>query len=118
MNTDRQPEPAAGNARFPTDTTGLAECAAPTVVELRDGDSYDLRIAPVVKQIGDNRVTTFLHSSEQDCGSAPFDHPAMNFGELQIRIHFGVDTDKIFFATQEIEEGTKIWVHQKVQFSV
>jgi len=32
----------------------------------------------------------------------------MNLSQLEIRIYFGVDTDEIFFAAQEVEEGTKI----------
>jgi FtsP/CotA-like multicopper oxidase with cupredoxin domain len=39
--------------QFPTDTTGLSEARASEVVELRDGDRFDLRIAPVAKRIGD-----------------------------------------------------------------
>ncbi|MEA2441117.1 MAG: hypothetical protein QOH76_2541 [Thermoleophilaceae bacterium] len=41
MNTDH----------FPTDTAGLAAGTRSEVVELADGDSFDLRISPVVKQI-------------------------------------------------------------------
>jgi hypothetical protein len=32
----------------------------------------------------------------------------MNFRELKIGIHLCVDADEIFFAAQEVEEGTKI----------
>src|SRR4051812_13118408 len=42
--------------RFPTAIDGLPEAGRPEVIELADGDEFDLRIAPVAKQIGDDRV--------------------------------------------------------------
>jgi FtsP/CotA-like multicopper oxidase with cupredoxin domain len=47
---------------FPTDTTGLASVTAPQVVELADGDSFDLHIAPVVKRIGDADVRMLAYN--------------------------------------------------------
>jgi FtsP/CotA-like multicopper oxidase with cupredoxin domain len=41
---------------FTTDTTGLPEASSPSVVSLRDGDSFDLNIRPVRKKIGDAEV--------------------------------------------------------------
>jgi FtsP/CotA-like multicopper oxidase with cupredoxin domain len=41
--------------RFPTDAAGLPEAHEPEVVELADGDEFDLSIAPVAKRI--NGVT-------------------------------------------------------------
>jgi FtsP/CotA-like multicopper oxidase with cupredoxin domain len=43
-------------ATFSTDVTGLAEATQPAVVALDDGDTYDLRIASVAKDLGDDRV--------------------------------------------------------------
>ena len=43
-------------ATFSTDVTGLAEAIRPAVVALDNGDSYDLRIAPVANNVGDDRV--------------------------------------------------------------
>ena len=40
-----------------------------------------------------------------------FDHATMNFGEFEIRIDFDIDGDKIVFATEKVEEGTKVSVH-------
>jgi FtsP/CotA-like multicopper oxidase with cupredoxin domain len=42
--------------QFPTDTTGLPAARASEVVELGDGDRFDLKIAPVAKRIGDATV--------------------------------------------------------------
>jgi FtsP/CotA-like multicopper oxidase with cupredoxin domain len=38
---------------FPTDTAGLPEAHASPSIELKDGDEFDLRIAPVAKRLGD-----------------------------------------------------------------
>ena len=43
-------------ATFSTDVTGLADATRPDVVALDDGDTYELRIAPVAKNLGDDRV--------------------------------------------------------------
>src|SRR4029450_1806957 len=42
--------------RFPTEIAGLAESATSEVVELADGDQFDLRLAPVAKRLGDTSV--------------------------------------------------------------
>jgi FtsP/CotA-like multicopper oxidase with cupredoxin domain len=47
---------------FPTDTTGLPEARPPEVVELSDGDQFDLRIAPVAKQLGDSTVRMLAYN--------------------------------------------------------
>ena len=41
---------------FTTETAGLPEASGPTLVRLYDGESVDLRILPVRKQIGDAEV--------------------------------------------------------------
>ena len=46
----------ADTATFPTDVDGLPDCAPTEVVRLADGDSYELRITPVAKTLGDRRV--------------------------------------------------------------
>jgi FtsP/CotA-like multicopper oxidase with cupredoxin domain len=43
-------------ATFSTDVTGLAEATRPAVVVLDTGDTYELRIASVAKNVGDDRV--------------------------------------------------------------
>jgi FtsP/CotA-like multicopper oxidase with cupredoxin domain len=52
--------------RLPTETQGLPEAKRPEVVELSDGDSFDLEIAPVAKQIGDATVRMLAYN-----GSVP-----------------------------------------------
>jgi len=41
---------------FSTETAGLREASSPSIVRLYDGDSFDLRIHPVRKRIGDTEV--------------------------------------------------------------
>ena len=36
---------------FPAGTAGVAEIVAPELVELSDGDEFELRIAPVTKEL-------------------------------------------------------------------
>src|SRR5687767_10014384 len=48
--------------RFPTDVADLPEARAPEVVELSDGDRFELRIGPVVKRIGDDTVRMLAYN--------------------------------------------------------
>ena len=47
---------------FPTDASGLPEVHPPEVVELDDGEEFDLRIAPVAKRIGDATVRMLAYN--------------------------------------------------------
>jgi FtsP/CotA-like multicopper oxidase with cupredoxin domain len=59
-------EAAASTATFPTDTAGLPQAVPTQVVELGDGDTFELRIAPVAKRIGDDTVRMIAYN-----GSVP-----------------------------------------------
>jgi FtsP/CotA-like multicopper oxidase with cupredoxin domain len=48
--------------QFPTDVSGLPEAAPPQLVELADGDQFDLTIAPVAKQLGDATVRMLAYN--------------------------------------------------------
>jgi FtsP/CotA-like multicopper oxidase with cupredoxin domain len=48
--------------RFPTDVTGLPEARVSELVELADGDQFDLRIAPVAKRLGDTAVRMLAYN--------------------------------------------------------
>ena len=41
---------------FTTETAGLPEASSPSIVRLYDGNSFDLRVYPVRKRIGDAEV--------------------------------------------------------------
>jgi FtsP/CotA-like multicopper oxidase with cupredoxin domain len=47
---------------FPTDVTGLPEAHASELVELADGDQFDLRIEPVAKRLGDATVRMLAYN--------------------------------------------------------
>src|SRR5215211_4084629 len=53
-------------ANFSTAIAGLAEAVASEVLDLADGDTIDLRIAPVVKRLGDAEVRMLAYN-----GSVP-----------------------------------------------
>src|SRR6476619_308984 len=48
--------------QFPTDATGLPESRATELVELSDGDHFQLRIAPVSKRLGDATVRMLAYN--------------------------------------------------------
>jgi FtsP/CotA-like multicopper oxidase with cupredoxin domain len=47
---------------FPTEIEGLPEARPPELVELSDGDRFDLRIAPVAKRLGDTTVRMLAYN--------------------------------------------------------
>ena len=79
---------------FPTETIGLAEAVASEIVELSDGDEFELRIAPVTKEIGDTNVRMLAYN-----GSIPGPTlkvaqgseilvKAINEGDLEATVHW------------------------------
>jgi FtsP/CotA-like multicopper oxidase with cupredoxin domain len=48
--------------RFPTDVAGLPHARPTEVVELGDGEEFDLRIAPVAKDLGDSTVRMLAYN--------------------------------------------------------
>ena len=52
--------------QFPSGTEGLSSAAPPQIVELADGERFELRIAPVAKQLGDDTVRMLAYN-----GSVP-----------------------------------------------
>src|SRR3954454_20190948 len=74
---------------FPTDPTGLPAAAAPDVVELADGERYELRIAPVVKRIAGAELRMLAYN-----GSIPGPTPRGKQGsEIEVNIHNDGDMD-------------------------
>ena len=59
---------------FPIAVEGLPKARASEVVTLADGDSFDLRIAPVAKRVGDATVRMLAYN-----GSIP--GPTLKVGE-------------------------------------
>jgi len=56
MQPSVPPDRPAPSESFPTDPSGLAEASRPALLELADGDTFDLRVGPVAKRLGDTTV--------------------------------------------------------------
>ena len=96
--------------RMPTDTAGLAEAGRPERVDLADGDSFDLEIAPVRKRIGDATVRMLAYN-----GSIPgptlvapqgatVTVRATNRGDLDATVHWhGLRLENRFDGTHETQ---------------
>jgi FtsP/CotA-like multicopper oxidase with cupredoxin domain len=96
---------------FPTDATGLEHACRPETVELADGDAFDLRIAPVARQLGDATVRMLAHN-----GSVPGPTLAVhqgsevvvdveNRGDLEATVHWhGLRLDNRFDGTRETQK--------------
>jgi FtsP/CotA-like multicopper oxidase with cupredoxin domain len=100
---------------FPTDVTGLQEAHAPELVELSDGDEFDLRIAPVTKRIGDDTVRMLAYN-----GSIP--GPVLkvpegseivvnveNQGDLEATVHWhGLRLENRYDGTHETQAPIQV----------
>jgi FtsP/CotA-like multicopper oxidase with cupredoxin domain len=95
---------------FPTDAAGLPAARSPEVVELTDGDEFDLRIAPVAKQLGDASVRMLTYN-----GSVPGPTlrvqqgsevvvTAVNEGDLEATVHWhGLRLENRYDGTHETQ---------------
>jgi FtsP/CotA-like multicopper oxidase with cupredoxin domain len=95
---------------FPTETAGAPEVIAPELVELSDGDEFELRIAPVTKEIGDATVRMLAYN-----GSIPgptLKVPqgseilvnAVNEGDLEATVHWhGLRLENIYDGTHQTQ---------------
>ncbi len=100
----------ADSGYFSTDTAGLPEVSGPEVVELANGDTFDLRIAPVTKRLGDATVRMLAYN-----GSIP--GPTLrvsegselivnvtNEGDLDATVHWhGLRLDNRYDGTHETQ---------------
>jgi FtsP/CotA-like multicopper oxidase with cupredoxin domain len=96
--------------QFPTETAGLSEARSPEVIELSDGDEFDLRIAPVAKRLGDATVRMLTYN-----GSIP--GPTLrvsegsellvnvrNDGDLEATVHWhGLRLENAYDGTHETQ---------------
>jgi FtsP/CotA-like multicopper oxidase with cupredoxin domain len=76
-------------ATFPTDVAGLESATRPEVIELDDGGTFELRIAPVAKNLGGDRVRMFSYN-----GSIPGPTVRVQQGsEVVVRVRNDGDTE-------------------------
>ena len=89
MNNETRTESAAGPATFSTDTSNLEDCHASVLVELADGDTFDLRIAPVVKTLDGHRARMLAYN-----GSIPGPTLRVPQGsEISVRVRNDADVE-------------------------
>jgi FtsP/CotA-like multicopper oxidase with cupredoxin domain len=100
----------SASEHFPTEIMGLSEARQPEVVELADGDEFDLGIAPVAKQLGKAKVRMLAYN-----GSIP--GPILkvkegseivvnveNQGDLEATVHWhGLRLDNRYDGTHETQ---------------
>ena len=100
---------------FPTEIAGLPETRQPEVVELSDGDEFDLRISPVAKQLGKAKVRMLAYN-----GSIP--GPTLkvregsevivnveNQGDLEATVHWhGLRLDNRYDGTHETQAPIQV----------
>jgi len=100
---------------FPTETAGLPRVVAPELVELADGDEFELRIAPVTKEIGDATVRMLAYQ-----GSIPGPTlkvrqgsevvvRAVNEGDLEGTVHWhGLRLENRFDGTHQTQRPIQV----------
>src|SRR3954462_3166236 len=100
---------------FPTDPAGLPAAAAPEVVELADGERYELRIAPVVKRIAGGDVRMLAYN-----GSIPgptlkvrqgseIEVEVVNQGDLEATVHWhGLRLENRYDGTHETQAPVEV----------
>ena len=101
---------AEATATFPTDTTGLPQATPSRVVDLTGGDTFELRIMPVAKRVGDDTVRMIAYN-----GSVPGPTlrvrqgselvvDVVNEGDLEATVHWhGLRLENRFDGTHETQ---------------
>src|ERR687895_226100 len=103
---------------FPTEIEGLPEARPPELVELSDGDRFDLRIAPVAKRLGDTTVRMLAYN-----GSIP--GPTLkvqegselivdieNQGDMEATVHWhGLRLENRYDGTHETQTPIQVGEH-------
>ncbi len=81
-------------AEFPRETQGLQEAGKSAVVELGDGDEFELEIVPVKKRIGDATVRMLAYNGSipgptlKVPQGATITIPVTNRGDLEATVHW------------------------------
>src|SRR3712207_962356 len=102
--------PAPASQFFPTDPAGLPDAAPPRAIDVRDGESVELTVAPVAKRIGDATVRMLAYN-----GSIPgptlrvrqdseIRVDVVNRGDMDATVHWhGLRLDNRFDGTHETQ---------------
>ncbi len=97
--------------QFPTDSAGLPEAREPELIELANGDELELRVAPVVKRLGDATVRMLAYNGsipgpvlKVKEGSEIVVH-VENQGDMDATVHWhGLRLDNRFDGTHETQD--------------
>ena len=101
---------------FPQTSTGLPEARAPELVELADGDEFELRIAPVAKRIGERhgadaglqRLDPGARSSRCSEGSEIVVN-VENQGDMEATVHWhGLRLENRYDGTHETQAPIQV----------
>ena len=94
MQQPPQPDRPTPAEFFPTDPSGLPEATRPQLLELADGDAFDLRIGPVAKRLGEATVRMLGYNGsipgptlKVQQGSEVVVH-VINEGDLEATVHW------------------------------
>ncbi len=95
---------------FPSDTTGLPACRRPEIVELADGDTLDLEISPVAKQLGDATVRMLSYNGSipgptlKVAQGSEVEVNVINRGDLEATVHWhGLRLENRYDGTHETQ---------------
>jgi FtsP/CotA-like multicopper oxidase with cupredoxin domain len=103
------------NDQFPTAVADLPASHLPEIIELSDGEAFDLRIAPVVKEIGEATVRMLAYN-----GSVPgptlkvqqgseVNVNVINDGDLEATVHWhGLRLENRYDGTHETQEPIQV----------
>jgi FtsP/CotA-like multicopper oxidase with cupredoxin domain len=106
---------SAPSRPFPTDPPGLPEAQPPAVVELSDGVTYELRIEPVAKRIGDStvRMLAYNRSVPGPCLRVGEGTEVVvdveNHGDLETTVHWhGLRLENRYDGTHETQDPIEV----------
>jgi FtsP/CotA-like multicopper oxidase with cupredoxin domain len=95
---------------FPTEVAGLPEARPSEIVELSDGDEFDLHIAPVTKRVGDATVRMLAYNGSIPGPSLKVPEGSeivvnvVNEGDLEATVHWhGLRLDNRYDGTHETQ---------------
>ena len=96
---------------FPTETVGLAEVGEAQIVELADGDEFELRIAPVTKELGGGTVRMLAYNASipgptlKVRQGSEFVVNVVNEGDLEATVHWhGIRVENRYDGTHETQK--------------
>ena len=96
---------------FPTETAGVVEIVAPELAELSDGEEFELRIAPVTKELGGETVRMLAYNSSIPGPTLKVRQGSeivvnvVNEGDLDATVHWhGIRVENRYDGTHETQK--------------